>query len=395
MKTLQIILRNKSAAATRDPYAGPYSFSANISAAPPALQFDVDEIDTRKLPLLSNQSDVVAIAPVMPMRLIDPFESSISGTLPQMAWGIKATGADTSPYNGRDIVVAVLDTGIESTHSAFSDVQLIEKDFSGEGSGDKNGHGTHCAGTIFGRDVQGTRIGIARGVKKALIGKVLGQEGGGTTEQILDGILWAMDNGANIISMSLGMDFPGYVSALVTGGYPVELATSIALDGYRANTLLFERLASLIRTHGNFGQPTIVVAAAGNESRRNINPEWKIGVAPPAVAEGLISVAAVGEDSGGFTVAPFSNTGANVAGPGVNIISAALKGGLRALSGTSMATPHVAGIAALWAHKLKQSGLMGSTLLTGKLIGAAITSKLKPGFDPFDIGAGLVQAPQE
>ena len=83
-------------------------------------------------------------------------------------------GADTSSCTGNGIVVAVLDTGIDASHPAFAGVEVIQKDFTGEGDGDQHGHGTHCAGTIFGRNVNGTRIGVAMGVKKALIGKVLG-----------------------------------------------------------------------------------------------------------------------------------------------------------------------------------------------------------------------------
>ena len=66
----------------------------------------------------------------------------------------------------------------------------------GEGNGDTHGHGTHCAGTIFGGTVGGVRIGIAPGIDRAFIGKVLDGGGGGSTDQILDGIMWAARSGA-------------------------------------------------------------------------------------------------------------------------------------------------------------------------------------------------------
>jgi subtilisin family serine protease len=194
--------------------------------------------------------------------------------------------------------------------------------------------------------------------------------------------------------MSLGIDFPGYVKLLIDNGFPPELATSRALEGYRANTKLFETLAALARTRAAFSQATVIVAAAGNESERQQDPDWEIAVSPPAVAEGIISVAALGEGPQGLTVAPFSNTGANVSGPGVKIVSAALGGGLKALSGTSMATPHVAGVAALWAEKLQASGRLNGFELAARVVGSATSEGLQAGFDPFDVGAGLVRAPQ-
>src|SRR5690606_39744529 len=126
-------------------------------------------------------------------------------------------------------------------------------------------------------------------------------------------------------------------------GYPTERATSLALEGYRHNVRLFERLVSLITAQGPFGTQAVLVAAAGNESQRDGTPAFEIACAPPAVAEGMISVAALEESPAGLQVAPFSNTNAVIAAPGVNVISARRGGGLVAMDGTSMATPHVAG----------------------------------------------------
>ena len=136
----------------------------------------------------------------------------------------------------------MLDTGIDASHPAFAGVELVQKDFTGEGDGDGHGHGTHCAGTIFGRDVENMRIGVARGVERAVIGKVLGSNGGGSSDEIIRAMLWALDEGANVLSMSLGMDFPGYVDQLVREGMPANLATSRALEAYRANVQLFDTL---------------------------------------------------------------------------------------------------------------------------------------------------------
>lgn len=397
MKQPHVILRS-SAASTRDPFLGALAAPTVEESVAAGVSVEVDELDTRSLSTLQASSEVVATAPVVPMKLIAPVEvEDVVESEPAadtVAWGVEAVGAHTSPFSGDGIVVAVLDTGIDASHPAFAGVSLIQKDFTGEGDGDQEGHGTHCAGSIFGRTTNGTRIGVAPGVKQALIGKVLGTEGG-SSDQIAKAIQWAVDNGANVISMSLGIDFPGLVQQLQTRGVPAALATSLALEGYRTNVQLFERLAALIRAQANFGQASVVTAAAGNESLRNQNPDFEIAVSPPAVAEGVISVAALGQGTQGLTVAPFSNTGANVSGPGVRIVSAKAGGGLTAMSGTSMATPHVAGLAALWAERIKTTSFLTPLQLTARLIGSATTDGLAPGVDPFDIGAGLVRAPQQ
>lgn len=70
---------------------------------------------------------------------------------------------------------------------------------------------------------------------------------GGATPQLLDAILWAVERGAHVISMSIGIDFPAYQQRLVASGFPPDVATSKALDAYRENVLLFERLAAMIK----------------------------------------------------------------------------------------------------------------------------------------------------
>jgi subtilisin family serine protease len=359
-----------------------------------APSIEVEDMKPRRAASLAQTTNVVSIAPVMPMKLIAPVgDMSSVPAAGSTAWGVQAVGADTSPFTGQDIIMAVLDTGIDPSHPAFADVDLVRKNFTTESDDDEHGHGTHCAGTIFGRNVSGIRIGVAPGIGKALIGKVLGS-GGGSSDQIVQAIQWAVANGAHVISMSLGIDFPGYVKALETEGFPTELATSMALEGYRANVSLFERLAAFIGAQDAFIQPTVLIAAAGNESRRNVDQKFEIAVSPPAVADGIVSVAALAKDPQGFTVASFSNIGARVSGPGVGINSAKLGGGLTLMSGTSMATPHVAGVAALWAQKLSMAGELNGRLLAARLVGTASTAGMKAGFDPGDIGAGMVQAPQ-
>jgi subtilisin family serine protease len=386
-----VILRSVESAL--QPRARGAGVGTTTHASPVAV--DIEDIGGRRVREIARKADVVAVAPVVPMKLIAPVPMN-EPVAPAAAatWGVEAVGAHTSPFTGNNIVVAVLDTGIDPNHPAFAGVELVRKNFTNESDSDTHGHGTHCAGTIFGREVNNMRIGVAPGVKKALIGKVLGDNGGGS-DTILQAIQWATNNGANVISMSLGIDFPGLVAYLIQQeGYPAELATSLALEYYRANVLLFERLASLVRAQDFFMHATLLVAAAGNESRREVNPDFEIAVSPPAVADGIVSVAALGQSAQGFTVASFSNTGARVSGPGVGVLSARAGGGLTTMSGTSMATPHVAGAAALWAEKLSIAGQLKSQLLADRLVASATADGIKAGTDPNDIGAGMVRTPQ-
>jgi subtilisin family serine protease len=389
-----VILRKGESAARGGTRGGPVAGPATVAPARP-VAVEVEELNPAKARAVARTKDVVAIAPVMPMKLIAPVALNLPSqpAAATVTWGVQAVGADTSPFTGNGIVVAVLDTGIDPNHPAFAGVELVRKNSTDAGDDDDHGHGTHCAGTIFGRDVNNTRIGIARGVTKAMIGKVLGGNGGGS-DVVMQAIQWATNSGANVISMSLGIDFPGFVKELEGQGVPTELATSMALEGYRANVLLFERLASLISAQNLLMQATLLVAAAGNESQRDVNPDFEIAVSPPAVSDGIVSVAAVGQGAQGFTVAAFSNTGAKVSGPGVGVISAKRGGGLTSMSGTSMATPHVAGVAALWAEKLTVAGQLNASLLMNRLIGSATAAGIKAGTDPTDVGAGMVQAPQ-
>jgi subtilisin family serine protease len=311
----------------------------------------------------------------------------------KMPAGLIAVKAHTSPFTGQGVTVAVLDTGLDDSHPAFTGKTIVKRDFTGEGANptdvsDKDGHGTHCAGTVCGTTVDGIRVGVAPGVTKLCIGKVLGKNGG-SLEMFIKGMMWAVvDEKALIVSMSLGYDLPGNVKRLIARGVDPALAAQAAMNQQSDIIKGVSTLRAFLESQSN---NVIFAAASGNESAR---PRFVLDAGLPAAE--LFAVGAVGLTTEGdkWQIADFSNGRAQVAAPGVDVVSAAPGGGWASMSGTSMATPHVAGVAALWAEKLRnQGGLVApSTLRAAIMANADRQPLLNPQSDA--TGVGLVQCPQ-
>ncbi len=222
------------------------------------------------------------------------------------SWGIGNIGADEyAAYAGsvssRTVKVAVVDTGVDASHTYLEGRVLSGKDFVDNDSNADDGHyhGTHVAGTVVDATMELTNI-------KIIPVRVLNSQGKGSTSNVANGIRYAADQGADVINMSLG------------GGHSSEIDNAVS---YAAS------------------KNALCVVAAGND---NINTSNEC----PAHVEEAVTVAAIDSSE---TKAYFSNYGNEVdlCAPGVDIVSCVPGGSYRSLNGTSMATPHAAACAAL------------------------------------------------
>jgi subtilisin family serine protease len=376
--------------------------AASVETSPAKSSFTLhhERLSAAQAAEVLRDSSVVG-APAMPMSLVAPVGAANGGDAlaraktSGMSWGIQAIGADQSDLSGAGVTVAVLDTGIDPNHLAFKGVKLEQKDFTDSANGnDEHGHGTHCAGTIFGRDVDGVRIGVARGISLAFIGKVLDKNARGTSIAIAKGIEWAIGNQVDVISMSVSFDYPGMVEILQKDhGLPPALAGSRALRTFRDNLRLFDSLMMFAQAQGAFGTGCVFVAASGNESKADENPDFRIEVSLPAASNGIVSVGAMQRMQDKLDIAPFSNINPILGAPGVDIVSALIGGGLAAASGTSMACPHVAGAAALWWEHLRKRKFANAQTVAANLTASARADGAVQGLGAQDYGAGVVHVP--
>ncbi|MET9581828.1 S8 family serine peptidase [Streptomyces sp. NPDC006539] len=358
----------KAAAATAD------RLVAFKAAATPARR--LESLDARSLRVADDdlgrfwktlnpggKSDA-ARAAVAPRVSLD---GKVKATLDRSTAQINAPAAWKAGYEGQGVKVAVLDTGVDANHPDLAGRVAEAKDFSGSPSTEDHfGHGTHVAATVGGTGAasSGTRRGVAPRAD-LLIGKVLGDDGFGSESSVIDGMEWAASQHAKVVNMSLGSD------AETDGTDPMSQAV---------NTL-------------TASTDTLFVVAAGNAGP---GPST---VGSPGAADAALTVGAVDRDD---SLASFSSRGPrlgdaavkpDVTAPGVGIVAARASGttmgdpvdaNYTSASGTSMATPHVAGAAALLAQ---QHPDWGAQQLKDALIS---TSHTVPGTKVTEQGGGRI-----
>ncbi|MGI2904554.1 S8 family serine peptidase [Tolypothrix sp. VBCCA 56010] len=272
-----------------------------------------------------------------------------------ITWGLQATNVIGAFPSGQGIRIAVLDTGLDFNHPDFQGRVIYSNSFvQGQGVQDGHGHGTHCIGTACGPQKPEIlpRYGIAYNCE-IYVGKVLSNQGSGGDAGILQGIDWAVANGCQVISMSLGA--------------PLRVGDRFSV--------VYEAAAQRALNQG-----TLIVAAAGNNGPQS-------PVNHPANCPSIMAIAAVNSQ---LQVADFSSRGINpnggeinIAAPGVDVYSTfRMPERYATWNGTSMATPHVAGIAALYAETTGLRGKALWNLLLQTVRRLPLPSK--------DVGAGLV-----
>lgn len=318
-----------------------------------------EDITPEDAPSQKEASDSLFDQGIEKIWLDGRVEASLEQSIPQI-------GANTvwdSGFTGKGIKVAVLDSGIDPNHPDLSGQIEESKSFvPGETVDDKHGHGTHVASTVLGTGAasEGKNKGVAPEAR-LLVGKVLNDSGSGLDSWIIDGMEWASDH-AKIVSMSLGSSEPS--------------------DGTDPMAQAVNRLSE--------DKGTLFVIAAGNAG-------YEGAIGSPGAADAALTIGAVDKAD---KIAYFTSKGPrygdmglkpDLSAPGVNILAARSSlssgsGSYRSMSGTSMATPHVAGAAALLLQK--NPGWTGAQLKE-----ALMSTSKKLNYSPYHIGTGRLDVP--
>jgi subtilisin len=320
-----------------EPQAESLALSARLSASysfrraePPAsrrvrvyqnLGLAIGYVDANGLAALEADPQIEKVVKAPELSLIRPVETRAAKLAAGTSWGIRRLKADrlwAAGFNGKGVLVGHLDTGVDATHPALNGAigSFAEFDMAGDKvpnakPSDSDEHGTHTAGTIVGRVGPNGSFGMA---PEAKLASALVIEGGQVIDRILAGMDWVIGEGVRIMSMSLGLR--GYTPAF-----------QAIIDALRAANVL----------------PVIAVGNEGPFTSRS-----------PGNYANVLSVGAIDAND---EVAAFSGSqqfnrlenplSPNLVAPGVAVLSSVPGGKYKTMDGSSMATPHIAGLAAL------------------------------------------------
>jgi subtilisin family serine protease len=325
------------------------------------LELVIGYVDPAGAQALDARDDVREVHPPAQLELVAPAASAPTTPVPGLDWGLEAIGIPelwSQGLTGKGVGVAHLDTGVDATHPALAGrvVSFVEFDdranpLPGKQPYDSGTHGTHTAGTVAGKDINGLKIGVAPDAELHC-GRVIEYQD--PLVQILAGMDWALGQGVRVLSSSLGIK--GYNPFLVT-----------VMDRLRAAGIL-------------------PIVAVGNEGADPGHPTRSPANYPNSMAVGAV-------DSDG-QVAYFSSYGPadggpvkpDVVAPGIGITSAVPGGGAEIMDGSSMATPHVAGLAALLFQRKPDATV-------DEVQAAILSTATACSGDPQKFGHGLVHGP--
>lgn len=311
-------------------HGGMLAADAGAGAGPPSyrvyenLGLVLGTINQAGLAGLQADPAVDAVHQAPEISLIKPIESAAAATsvAARPTWGIVRLGIPelwNRGFRGKGVLVGHLDTGVDGKHKAFAKGAIAKfAQFDNLGNivpnakaTDSGEHGTHTAGTIVGRAVDGVEFGVA---PEAQLVSAMVIEGGQIVARVLGGMDWCIGQNVKVLSMSLG------------------------LRGFDPS---FLQLMQAIRNRG-----VLPVIAVGNEgpgtSRSPGNYDSVLSVGASDKTDRVASFSSSQKIS-----RPIDPLVPDIVGPGVDVVSAAAGGKFSTLSGSSMATPHIAGLAAL------------------------------------------------